>query len=158
MTKGPSFAITGPTGLTAGTAGTFTLTALNANGTLNTGYSGTVQITSSDPKAVLPGNVAISGGTGTFNVTLETAGTQSITATDVNNSSLTGYDTSIAVRPGAASQVVFTEGLPAAPRDKPSVPLRRPRGCLRQRRDRRQQRQGDAQRQHAGRARNWAAR
>ena len=114
LTNGPSFAITGPTGLTAGTAGTFTLTALNADGTPNTGYSGTVQITSSDPKAVLPGNLAISGGTGTFNVTLETAGTQSVTATDVNNSSMTGLDTGVAVSPAAASQVVFTQGPPTA--------------------------------------------
>jgi len=105
----PSFAITGPTGVSAGTASSFTLTALNANGTLNTGYSGTVQITSSDPKAVLPDNLAISGGTGTFNVTLETAGAQSITATDVNNSSMTGFDTGVAVSPAAASQVVFTQ-------------------------------------------------
>jgi len=109
LTNGPWFAITGPTGVTAGTAGSFTLTALNANGTLNTGYSGTVQITSSDPKAVLPANLTISGGTGTFNVTLETAGAQSITATDVNNPSMTGLDTGVSVSPAAASQVVFTQ-------------------------------------------------
>jgi len=91
-----------------GTAGTFTLTALTPAGTADTGYSGTVQITSSDPQAVLPGNVTISGGTGTFSVTLETAGTQSVAATDVTNSSINGNDTPITVTPAAASQVAFT--------------------------------------------------
>ena len=103
LTNGPSFAITGPSGLTAGTAGTYTITALNADGTTNTNYSGTVQISSSDAKAVLPGNFTISGGTGTFTATLKTAGTQSITATDINNPSMTGLDSSVDVSPAAAS-------------------------------------------------------
>ncbi len=100
---GPSFAITGPTTLTAGTTGTFTLTALNPNGTADTSYSGIVQVTSNDGKAVLPSDLAISDGTGTFNVTLETAGTQSVVATDVNTPSITGDDTGITVTPAAAS-------------------------------------------------------
>src|SRR5207302_5177873 len=50
----PSFTITGPSGVTAGAAGSFTLTALNADGTLNTGYSGAVHFASTDPLAVLP--------------------------------------------------------------------------------------------------------
>ncbi len=49
LASAPSFVITGPSGVTAGTAGSFTLTALNADGTSNTSYSGTAQITSSDP-------------------------------------------------------------------------------------------------------------
>ncbi len=108
ITNGPSFAITGPTTVTAGSSGTFTLTALNANGTADTGYSGTVQFTSSDSKAILPGNVTVTNGTGTFNATLETAGTQTITATDVNNPGMTGVDTVVVVSPAAASQVIFT--------------------------------------------------
>ena len=105
---GPTFTITGPTAFTAGMAGTFTLTTQNPDGSADTGYSGTVQITSSDPQAVLPGNVAITGGTGTFNVTLATAGTQSVTAADVSDPTISGYDGGIAVSPAAASQVVFT--------------------------------------------------
>jgi uncharacterized delta-60 repeat protein len=103
-----SFAITGPATFTAGTSGTFTLTALTPAGTPDTSYSGTVQITSSDPQAVLPGNVTITGGTGIFSVTLKTAGTQSVAATDVTNSSINGNDTPITVTPAAASQVAFT--------------------------------------------------
>jgi uncharacterized delta-60 repeat protein len=105
----PSFVITGPTAFTAGTAGAFTLTTINPDGSADTGYSGTVQITSSDPQAVLPGNVTITNGTGVFSVTLETAGTQSVAATDVNNPSISGNDTAITVTPAAASQVVFTK-------------------------------------------------
>jgi uncharacterized delta-60 repeat protein len=103
----PSFFITGPTTLTAGTAATFTLSTLNPDNTADTGYSGTVQITSSDPQAGLPGNVVITGGTGSFTVTLKTAGLQSVTATDVTNSSITGEDTPTTVNPAAASQVIF---------------------------------------------------
>ena len=41
--------ITGfPSSTTAGVAHTFTVTALNANGTVNTGYTGTVHFVSSD--------------------------------------------------------------------------------------------------------------
>jgi hypothetical protein len=105
---GPSFAITGPATLAAGAAGTFTLNVLNPDGSADTNYSGTVQVTSSDPHAVLPGNVTIANGTGTFSVTLVTAGAQSVTATDVTNPDITGGDSGKTVNPAAASQVVFT--------------------------------------------------
>ena len=106
---GPTFTISGPAGLSAGMAGTFTLTALNHDGTADTGYSGTVQITSSDPHAVLPGEFTVSGGVASFSAVLETAGPQSIAAADVANASINGSDAGIAVAPGAASQVVFTQ-------------------------------------------------
>ncbi len=109
LASAPSFAVTGPSGVTVGTAGSFTLTALHADGTFDAGYSGTVKITSSDPKALLPGNITISGGSGTFSVTLKTSGPQSITATDVNNPIMTGVDIGVAVSPGVARQVVFTQ-------------------------------------------------
>ena len=51
----PSFEISGfPASTTAGTSQAFTITALNADGTTNTSYAGTVHFTSNDPKAVLP--------------------------------------------------------------------------------------------------------
>ena len=43
-----------PATITAGVAGSFTVTAKNADGSTNTGYRGTVHFTSSDPQAVLP--------------------------------------------------------------------------------------------------------
>ncbi|MBV9123909.1 MAG: hypothetical protein JO112_11175, partial [Planctomycetes bacterium] len=45
-------------------------------------YSGTVQLTSSDPGAVLPASMLLTHGVGTFTVTLNTPGLQSIRASD----------------------------------------------------------------------------
>ena len=104
----PYFVITGTSSLTAGTAGTFILTTLNPDGTADTGYSGTVHITSSDPQAVLPANFTITGGTGTFSATLKTAGVQSLTATDTVTSGINGSDGSIQVNPGAATHFVIS--------------------------------------------------
>jgi hypothetical protein len=107
-TTSPYFMVTGSSSVTAGTAGNFTISVLNPDGTPDTSYSGTVQITSSDPQAVLPANFAISGGTATFSATLKTAGLQSLTATDTVTSSITGSDAVIQVNPAAASQFVLS--------------------------------------------------
>jgi hypothetical protein len=98
-----------PTSTTAGGTGTVTVTALNASGGTNTGYTGTVHFSSSDPHAVLPADytfTAADQGVHTFTVTLETAGTQAITATDSANG-LLGSDTGIAVSPAAASTLTL---------------------------------------------------
>jgi len=110
---GPYFTIAGSSSLTAGTTGTFTISVLNPDGSADTGYNGTVQITSSDPQAVLPANFTITGGTATFNVTLETAGLQSLTATDTVTSSINGSDAGITVSPGAATHFVLS-GFPTS--------------------------------------------
>jgi hypothetical protein len=104
-----SFQVTGfPASTTAGTAGSFTVTALNASGNLDTGYTGTVHFTSSDPQATLPPDYTFTGGdqgVHTFSATLKTAGTQSLTATDSTSSAITGSQSGIAVTPGAATQL-----------------------------------------------------
>ncbi len=108
----PSFTVTGfPSPTTAGVAGSFTVTAENANGTTNTGYAGTVQFTSSDPRAVLPANytfTAADQGVHTFSATLKTAGSQSLTATDTTTASVFGTLSDIAVTPAAATHFVIT--------------------------------------------------
>ncbi len=74
-----------PTAETAGTSFSLTVTAQNSSGATDTGYLGTIQFTSSDVQAGLPANftfTAADDGTYTFTVTLKTAGSQSITATD----------------------------------------------------------------------------
>jgi uncharacterized repeat protein (TIGR03803 family) len=112
LSNGPSFAVSGfPSQITAGTAGAFTVTALNANGMVNTGYTGTVTFSSSDAQAVLPANytfTAADQGVHTFTATLRTAGTQSIAATDTANSSIVGSDTGVTVNPAAAASLVFS--------------------------------------------------
>jgi uncharacterized repeat protein (TIGR03803 family) len=112
LSNGPSFAVSSfSSPITAGTAGSFTVTALNADGTVNTGYTGTVTFSSSDPQAVLPANYTFTTadqGVHTSSATLKTAGSQSITATDTTTGSVTGSDTGITVNPAATASLVFS--------------------------------------------------
>jgi hypothetical protein len=75
-----------PSSAYVGSPISYTLTAYDLYGNVATSYGGTVVFTSSDPNAVLPGSSTITNGTGTFSATMETAGTQTITATDAANS------------------------------------------------------------------------
>jgi uncharacterized repeat protein (TIGR01451 family) len=80
-----------------GVAGTVTVTAKDSFGNTATGFTGAVAITSSDSLAVLPAPyayVAGDNGVHNFSVTLNTAVTQSITAT---SNAITGSQTGIAV-------------------------------------------------------------
>ncbi len=95
-----------PSPITAGTPGTFTVTAEDPYGNVATGYTGTVQFSSSDAKAVLPAAATLTNSTGRFSATLKTAGTQSIMAT--GTSGLTGTDVGITVNPAAANTFVIT--------------------------------------------------
>ena len=104
-----------PTAETAGTSFSLTVTAQNSTGVTDTGYTGTVQFTSSDVQAGLPANFTFTAGdagTYTFTVTLKTAGSQSITATDTTASAITGTLSGISVSPAPASQFVLS-GLPS---------------------------------------------
>jgi ELWxxDGT repeat protein len=104
-----------PSTITAGVAGSFTVTAKNADGTTNTGYGGTVQFSSSDPQAVLPGNytfTAADQGVHTFSATLKTAGSQSITTGDTVVPGCTGTQSGITVNAAAASRFTIT-GFPS---------------------------------------------
>ena len=70
---------------TAGTSNSLTVTAEDQYNNVVVGYTGTVAFTSTDGAAVLPANYTFTvgnAGTDTFPITLKTAGTQSITATD----------------------------------------------------------------------------
>jgi hypothetical protein len=106
------FAVAGfPAVTTAGVAGNFTVTALNADGSINTGYTGAVRFTSSDPRAVLPADYTFTTadqGTHTFTASLETAtgtpGGSSISVMDTGASALTGFQAGIVVDPAAAAR------------------------------------------------------
>jgi len=102
LTTATHFSITAPATATAGTALSFTVTALDANNHTVTTYSGTVHFSSSDPSALLPANSTLTSGIGAFSATLGTASSQTITATDVANASITGTSSPIMVSaPGA---------------------------------------------------------
>src|SRR5436309_6317292 len=91
-----------PNAQTAGTAFTVTVNAVDANWYLVNSVSDTVGITSSDGSASLPGNAALSSGTMTFSVTLNTAGTKTVTASDITNTGMTA-DTSPSTTVSAVS-------------------------------------------------------
>jgi hypothetical protein len=103
--------ISAPASATAGSSFSLTITALDANNNTFSGYTGTLQLTSSDSSAILPGNytfTAADAGVHTFTgVILKTAGSQSITATDTVTSTITG-SASVTVNPAAASTLVVT--------------------------------------------------
>ena len=82
----------------AGSAHSLTIKALDAYGNVATGYTGTIHFTSSDSAAVLPGDYTFTGtdaGSHKFTngLTLNTTGSQSVTATDNSHSSITGSQT-----------------------------------------------------------------
>ncbi len=96
-----TLSISSPTSAVAGTSFSVTVTASNSQG-VDAGYTGTVQLTSSDAKAGLPSSytfTAADNGSHTFTVTLNSAGTQSITATDQNHATAT--QSGITVSPAA---------------------------------------------------------
>ena len=99
----------------AGTSNSFTVTAQDNFGNTATGYTGTVTFTSSDAQAVLPGDYTfVSGDNGvrSFSATLKTAGTRSISATDIGTATITGSQTGIVIN-GADASVLAVSGFPA---------------------------------------------
>ncbi|HEY7425245.1 MAG TPA: choice-of-anchor Q domain-containing protein [Gemmataceae bacterium] len=96
-----------PSSLTAGTQGTFTVTAYDAYGNVATSFADTVHFTTSAAKFVLPADTTLTNGTGQFSATLFSAGTQSITVTDSTTPTLTATEGGITVTPAAASKFIL---------------------------------------------------
>jgi autotransporter-associated beta strand protein len=104
--------VTVPSTSTAGSAFNVTVTAEDAFGNVTPAYSGTVHFTSSDTKAVLPADYTfVPGDNGTHlftsGVTLKTAGSKTVTATDTVTSSIKGTGT-VTVQAAALSQLAMT--------------------------------------------------
>jgi 6-phosphogluconolactonase (cycloisomerase 2 family) len=104
------FLVSAPGTGTAGTPVSVTVTALNASNATVPGYTGIVHFTSSDGSAILPANTTLPAGIGTFPVTLQTAGGQTVTATDTVTGSITGTSGTVTV--GAALATHFSVSLP----------------------------------------------
>jgi len=100
--------VTAPAAATAGGPLTVTVTAMDASGNTATSYSGIVHITSTDAQAVLPADATLTNGVGTFSVTLKTAASQTITATDTVTASIKGAKSGIVVSAAAASQLLIS--------------------------------------------------
>jgi hypothetical protein len=100
--------VTAPASATMRVPVSFTVTALDQNNNPTTNYTGTVHFTSSDGAASLPADATLTNGTGTFNVTFNTAGRQTITASDTTNSGITGTTSTITVAPPPLTVTSFT--------------------------------------------------
>src|SRR5581483_8024691 len=111
-----TFVVAGfPSPLTAGVAGAVTVTAKDAFGNTATGYRGSVHFTSSDAQAGLPADYAFTAtdvGIHVFSVTLKTAGSRSITATDTTTSTVTGTQAGITINAAATSSLLVS-GFPS---------------------------------------------
>jgi hypothetical protein len=111
------FSVSAPAGSAAGSAFSVTVTALDANNQVVTGYTGRAHFTTSDGGAgvALPGDytfTAADNGTHTFSgVTLVTAGSQTVTATDTGASGISGT-AAVTVSP-AAAQAFSVTGFPS---------------------------------------------
>ena len=109
-----------PGSVTAGATFSFTVTALAPGGGTDTGFVGTVDLSSSDPQvAGLPATFAFTStnkGTHTFTgVAFKTAGPQSITATAAAVPAETGTEGNILVQPAAAKSLLLSDsGNPAS--------------------------------------------
>lgn len=118
------FTVSAPASATAGTPVSVTVSALDASNNVVPGYRGTVHFTSTDGPAVLPANYTFTAGDSgvhTFanGVTLKTAGSQTVTATDTLTASVNGTSGNVTVAPSAATQ--FAVAAPAT--TAPSVPF-----------------------------------
>ena len=101
-----------PANPTAGTAYNVTVTAYDAYSNVATGYTGTVNLSSTDSNALFSPSsftfTAANAGTHTFSATLETAGTQSIKASDTNNNNISGTETGITVQPAVVHSITVS--------------------------------------------------
>src|SRR5262249_37489468 len=100
--------VSAPSGSTAGSSFTVTVTALDAFGNTVPGYTGTVHFTSTDTTAALPPDYTFTdadAGVHNFTVTLTSAGNQTITVSDTLGSII--GSTSVTVSPAAASLLAF---------------------------------------------------
>jgi hypothetical protein len=112
---GPRLSVGGfPLTITVGISGAFTVTAQNSDGTTNSSYTGTIHLSSSDPRALLPADYTFTTadrGAHSFTIALSTAGSQTLTATDQVDHTLTATTAPITVSPSVASKMVVS--LPA---------------------------------------------
>src|SRR3974390_1105574 len=97
------FSVTSPANAVAGSPLSFTVVALDALDAEVGTYSGTVRFASTDSQAALPASSTLTGGQGTFSATFKTVGSQTITATDMVKTMITGVTSSISVAAGPSS-------------------------------------------------------
>jgi len=106
------FKVAAPASTTAGLAFNVLVSAVDVYGNTVGSYSGIAHFTSTDPQAVLPADVAITGGMRQFAIKLKTAGPQRISVMDTTATAIAGTSSPIAV--GAASAFRLMIAVPPA--------------------------------------------
>lgn len=114
----PTLNLSLPGNVTSGTAFNLTLTAQNpfGNGGVDNAYIGTVHFTSSDPSATLPGDFTFgpdSLGTASLAATLQSTGSQSITATTTVGTAPGAVSSSTTVQAGQPQSQTISFSIPA---------------------------------------------
>lgn len=108
-----AFNVAVPTSSVAGDSVTVTVSVADAYGNFVSDYVGAVHFLSTDVQALLPGDYTFTtddAGSHTFAVVLKTAGTQTVTATDVANNVIKGTSTGTAVIGAAAASLQVAGG------------------------------------------------
>jgi hypothetical protein len=125
VSLGPAakYALAGvPANSVAGEVFSVTLSAVDAAGNVVPSYAGSAKVTSSDPRATLPGNIAFAKGVSApFPVTLVASGAQSVVATDIAVATITGTANST-VGAGALSRYAIS-GLGPSTKSATAVPV-----------------------------------
>jgi hypothetical protein len=100
VAAGDHLSLTGSTQVSPGAPFTLTIRAYTASGVIDPDYTGTVELTSTDPDAVLPPAhtfTAADGGSYAFTLTLNTDGSQTVTATDTGSDPAVPFSDSVVV-------------------------------------------------------------
>ncbi len=99
-----------PLAVTAGDSVGFTVTARDQFGNVASDYAGTVDFSTTDAQAQLPGPAQLIGGAGQFSGEARTAGTHSLSITDTVDPSLSATQDNIVVTPTAPSNLQIVSG------------------------------------------------
>jgi hypothetical protein len=92
--------VTAPATATSGSPVSVSVKAVDGGGNTVTGYTGTVHFSSTDGAVTLPANytfAASDNGIHSFNVTFNTTGSQTVTATDANTGTISGTSGTVTV-------------------------------------------------------------
>ncbi len=115
------FVVSAPLSAVTGTQFIITVTAEDQFNNLVYSYGGTVLFASSDGLAALPGNSTLTGGIGTFSVTLNSPGNHTLSVTDTVTSSVNGTSNFIVSRGLTVTSLTPTSTGFVAIFDKPFV-------------------------------------
>jgi len=101
--------VSAPATVVAGSPFSFMVTAVDTNNLPVTSYTGTVHFSTTDPMGILPQDVMLTNGTGTFSATLRTGNpSPTITASDTVNQYISGTSIPIGIQSAGVASLTFS--------------------------------------------------